>query len=293
MRIRRALVIVKQTALSKIDRGRSRGVTRMRKLMAEEDQSVDRIQPAHDEHLASLIRVRAELRKRKIDFVERTRLPERRIRGYDLVITVGGDGTLLSASHAVRSSIPIFGVNSAPSFSVGFLTGATAEQFGPMLSHLARGSMQPLIVQRLRVRLGQRTIAAPVLNDVLFCADNPAVMTRYRLTWPDGEELQRSSGVWISTPAGSTSALASAGGPALPLAAKQFAFFVREPYSPPGSSVRLRTAVLSEKGTLSIECRILDASVFLDGSHRRFPVPFGETVSFGLHPQPLRLVRRK
>ncbi|MEM7676255.1 MAG: hypothetical protein AAF449_09655, partial [Myxococcota bacterium] len=123
-----------------------------------------------------------------------------------------------------------------------------------------------------------------------FCTDNPAVMCRYRLRWPDGMELQRSSGLWVSTPAGSTSALASAGGPILPLAAKQFAFQVREPYAPPGAAVRYKSAVLQNE-ELTIENRSQNASVFLDGSHRRYSVPFGETLTVSLHEQPLRLIR--
>jgi NAD+ kinase len=293
VKIGRALLILKKSELAQLAKGRSRGAARMRRLLEQHDRTVERIEPAHDEHAASVELVRSALAERRIEWVERNEIPERPIRGYDLVIPVGGDGTLLSASHALRNNIPILGVNSAPQFSVGFLTGCTAGTFGDTLDRLLTGELEPCIVQRLRLKLGDKVIAAPVLNDVLFCADNPAVMTRYRLVWPDGEELQRSSGVWISTPAGSTSALASAGGPALPLTAKQFAFLAREPYSPPGSSVRYRTAVLDGEQVLEIECRTDRASVFLDGSHRRYPVAYGETVSFGLHSQPLRLVRTK
>ncbi len=293
MNLGRVLLLLKKSELSLLARGRSRGAARMRRLLEQNDQSVDRLEPAHDEHAQSVARVREALEDRGIEWVERKEIPERPIRGYDLVVPVGGDGTLLAASHAVRNSTPILGVNSAPGFSVGFLTGCTADSFGATLDQLRNEQLAPFTIQRLRVKLGEKVIAAPVLNDVLFCADNPAVMTRYRLIWPDGEEIQRSSGVWISTPAGSTSALASAGGPALPLNAKQFAFLVREPYAPPGSSVRLRTAVLGADQTLEIECRTDRASVFLDGSHRQYPVAYGETVSFGLHSQPLRLIRMK
>ena len=77
----------------------------------------------------------------------------------------------------------------------------------------------------------------------------------------------------------------------LPLTARQFAFYVREPYAPPGRSIRVRSAVLTHEDELAIECRTEDASVFLDGSHWRTPVPFGQTVRFSLHPQPLHLIR--
>jgi NAD+ kinase len=293
VKIERVLLLVKKSELSQLAKGRTRGAARKRLLLQRNDSSVEKIEPAHDEHARSIGVVHAALDERQIEWVERHEFPERPIRGYDLVVPIGGDGTLLAASHALRNSTPILGVNSAPSFSVGFLTGCIADTFGNTLERLHAGELEPLTVQRLRVKLGDKVIAAPVLNDVLFCADNPAIMTRYRLVWPDGEEQQRSSGVWISTPAGSTSALASAGGPALPLTAKQFAFLVREPYAPPGSSVRFRTAVLGGEQALEIECRTDKASVFLDGSHRRYAVAYGETVSFGLHSQPLRLIRSK
>ncbi|MCA9550970.1 MAG: NAD(+)/NADH kinase [Myxococcales bacterium] len=287
----RALVVMKRTALSRLKQSPDAGSRRMLELMAEADESVAGIRAAHMEHVASVDRVRETLRRLEVDFKETHDLPKRPIKDVDLVIAVGGDGTALAVSHAVRDGAALLAVNSAPSFSVGHLTGATAETFEERLLEFMKGKLRPLTVQRLNVRIGRRALPEPVLNDVLFCADNPALMTRYKLTWPDGEELQRSSGVWVSTPAGSTGALASAGGPILPLTARQFAFYVREPYSPPGETLRVRSAVLVKEDVLHIECRIHGASVFIDGSHRVHEVPFGETVSFTLDDRPLYLVR--
>lgn len=291
MKIRRVLLVVKKTAYSILSEGRSKGDARMRRLLAQHHGSVARIRPAHEEHSASVRLVRRELRARGIDVVERTRPPRTPVNGCDLVVSVGGDGTLLDVSHALKKGIPLLGVNSAPAFSVGFLTGCRAPTFAATLDALIASQVSPLIVERLQVRIGKRTLPEPVLNDVLFCADNPAVTTRYRLMIPKQEELQRSSGLWIATPAGTTAALRSAGGPPLPLTARAFAYIVREPYAPLGSSVRLEGGVLKRGERLLVECRIAEASIFLDGSHRRYSVPFGETVAFSLHEQPLRLVR--
>ncbi len=292
MRLKRALVVLKQTALTKISKDRRVHSRRIRRLLDEGDASVAGIAKGHEEHVASEKVVRAALKERGIEFTARKSIPHGPVRGYDLIIPVGGDGMVLGCSHAVRDKTPVLGVNSEPSFSVGYLSGCTAETFGDTLDRLMDGSLEPLTVQRLRVAIGKRVLPEPVLNDVLFCADNPAVMCRYRLIWPDGKELQRSSGVWISTPAGSTSALASAGGPILPLTAKQLAFFVREPYSPPGAAVRVRSAVLTKEERLGIECQMEGASVFLDGSHRRYRVEFGQRVWFRIGSRPLYLVRQ-
>jgi NAD+ kinase len=291
MRIKRVLLVVKSTAYDKLAGDSREGPKILQRLVDRDDPSVAGIKPAHAEHIASVAQVKETLARRKIKVVTRTRMPASPVKGFDLVITVGGDGMVLGVSHEVRDRTPVLGVNSAPSFSVGYLTGCKGATFGETLAALEADRLQPVNVQRLRVQIGKKVIPEPVLNDVLFCADNPALMTRYRLEWPGGEELQRSSGVWISTPAGSTSALASAGGPILPLTTEQFAFIAREPYAPPGATVRFRSAVLVNGDELIIECRILDASVFLDGSHRVYRVPLAERVRFSLHPTPLRLVR--
>lgn len=299
MKLRRILLIVKRTELADLlpSRGPGRAgggnEARLRNLLKQRHPSVARLEPAHEEHLASVRLVRNVLRDRGLDVVERTSPPARPVRGFDLVITVGGDGTLLEASHAVRDRTAVLGVNSAPAFSVGFLTGCRAPTFASTLEALGAGQLRPLEIQRIEVRIGRRLLQEPVLNDVLFCADNPAVTTRFRLITPDGDEQQRSSGIWVSTPAGSTAALRSAGGSTLLLTAKQFAFVVREPYAPPGSGVRITNGVLDDGQVLALECQTPSASVFIDGHHRRYAVPFGERVQFSISNRPLRLVRLK
>ncbi|MGF1509941.1 MAG: NAD(+)/NADH kinase [Myxococcota bacterium] len=292
MKVRTVLLAVKKTTFSLLEKTDSAEARRLRQMVSAGNPTVAGVQASHDEHVASLRVVRSVLRRRGCKVVERTRLPTKPVEGVDLIVVVGGDGMVLGVSHSVLDETPILAVNSAPSFSVGYLTSCEASDFEDTLGALENGRLIPISVHRLKVTLQDRVLPEPVLNDVLFCADNPAVMCRYRLEWPDGDEIQRSSGVWVSTPAGSTSALSSAGGPKLHLTAKQFAFVVREPYAPPGASVRFKSAVLVRDEVLSIESRTSGVSIFLDGSHRRYEVQFGQRVSFTLQDQPLRLVRR-
>ena len=246
MRLKKALLIAKKTSLTTLRNTRARDAREFKKLLEAGHASVKSFERAHDAHSESLKLVRRELRARGIKFTERTSPPSKPISGVDLVICVGGDGTLLRASHAVRRQTPVLGVNSAPAYSVGFLTCCRAPTFARRLDELAEDLIEPLHVHRLSVKIGRKKIPEPVLNDVLFCHENPAVTTRYRLITPEGEEHQRSSGMWIATPAGSTAALRSAGGQALHLTDTSFAYVVREPYAPPGSQV----ALLSGQGAM-------------------------------------------
>ncbi|MBX2810190.1 MAG: NAD(+)/NADH kinase [Myxococcales bacterium] len=262
-------------------------------LVEEEDDSVTDLLASHDEHQHSLELAREVLTRRGIQFIEQHELPAPPVESMDLVIAIGGDGIVLGASHAVLNSTPILGVNSAPTFSVGHLSGCTAETLDTTLRGFELGEIQPIGVQRLQLKVGGHPVHEPVLNDILFCADNPAIMSRYVIHLPEGQEHQRSSGIWISTAAGSTAALASAGGPILPLTAKQYAFVVREPYCPPGKAIRYRNAILDQEQSLKLECRTINASIFIDGTHHCYPVAFGESVEISIHPQPLYLLQNE
>jgi NAD+ kinase len=291
LKITQVLVVLKRSALSRLKGSKSRGDVRLRKLAESGHPSTLTMRLAHEEHLLSVKHVRRELRRRDIRFVERSRAPKTGLASFDLVITVGGDGTLLDASHYVRHQLPMLGVNSAPASSVGFLTACRAPTFAQTLDALVADEIKPIAVQRLRVQVGRTTLPEPVLNDVLFCHDNPAMVTRYRVQTPHGEELQQSSGIWVATPAGSTAALRSAGGTPMSLTARSFAFIVREPYSAPGSSLQLTGEMLESDEKLVIESRVNTASLFIDGSYQRHPVHYGDVVTFSLHPTPLQLVR--
>ena len=293
MKVRRALLIIKQTQYALAQKGKARNARVVRRLIEEGHGSVASYERSHDEHIQSVRQVRKELRARGIDFVESRGLNPKPRSDVDLVISIGGDGTLLSASHSVRrKNLVVLGVNSAPAFSVGFLCCCRAPTFGRKLDDLLGGRTVPIEVARLKVRIGKKNVPEPVLNDALFCHDNPAVTSRYRLKTPDGAEGQRSSGVWISTAARSTAALRSAGGEGLELTDRRFAYVVREPYAAPGSTVRFAGGILGPDEQLIIESKVADASVFIDGSHSRYKVGFGERVSFARHRSPLMLVAR-
>src|SRR4029453_1431301 len=131
--------------------------------------------------------------------------------GLDLVVTVGGDGTLLSASHYV-DDVPILAINSAPSHSVGFFCGARSGEAKSAITAAMRGTLRRTVLTRMKVTLNGEVVAGRVLNDTLFCHASPAATSRYILELGETFEQQKSSGMWIGPAAGSTAAQRSAGG---------------------------------------------------------------------------------
>jgi len=198
-----------------------------------------------------------------------------------MVITVGGDGTLLSASHKVPSGIPILGVNSDPKTSRGYLCAAHAGDVkGILLAKNFKSTLKK--VTRLQVMLDGRVLSSRVLNEALFSHSCPAAMTKFIL----GKERYGCSGLWVGTGAGSTGAMMSAGGVDFPPECKDLQAIVREPYHAKGEPV---IRILCGK-RFKLISKISDGVLYLDGPFLKFPVSYQQRVDFMTSTEPLSLV---
>jgi NAD+ kinase len=261
---------------------------RVRALLRHGAAAVRAMEDAHQSHLAALDLVVRAVREAGAEARAVYRAHFRRPGRVDLVVTVGGDGTLLDASHRVLDT-PMVAVNSHPARSVGYLAAATAPDFPALLARILRGGLRPRRLTRLLVTVGGRHLGPPVLNDVLFCHPNPAAMSRYHLTLGARAEEHKSSGLWVATPAGSTAAIFSAGGTRDRLESRRFQFRAREPYAPPGQRVRLTHGFVRPGDALRVESFMRQGVLFVDGSHLRFPVGMAQVLEVSTHPHPLRL----
>ena len=128
----------------------------------------------------------------------------------DLIIVFGGDGTLLnSARKYLDYEIPILGINMG---KVGFLTDIKVDNFEKSLSEILDGNY--LIEERNLVSAKFNETHLYGLNEVVIHSGSYAQLMRYQLSVNDRIVYeQRSDGLIVATPTGSTAYALSAGGP--------------------------------------------------------------------------------
>jgi NAD+ kinase len=145
------------------------------------------------------------------EFFDRDVVPD----GTQLVIVLGGDGTLLSAARAIGGrNIPLFAVNLG---GLGFLTAITVDELYPELERAFRGEHRIGRRRMLDCELirNEKVIGSySALNDVVITKTMIARMIDLN-TFVDNHFVSKfkADGLIISTPTGSTAYSLSAGGP--------------------------------------------------------------------------------
>ena len=267
-----------------------RGDARLRRLIKNGDPTVARLRTAHDSHQRTIDQVLEAFRALGTVSSEIEGTPsDLRAKDFDLVLTVGGDGTLLRASHFV-SDVRILGINSAPDSSVGFFCAGRGSNAHEAIAQALDHTLPATVLTRMKVTLGGKVVAKRVLNDALFCHASPAATSRYIIELNGVVEEHKSSGFWIGPAAGSTAAQRSAGGKILPLTSQELQLVVREPYTPQGERHRVRRVLISPNETLTVRSKMREGAMFFDGPEEVVHPGFGDVVTFQRAEEPLRLV---
>ena len=137
------------------------------------------------------------------------------VRGTDLVIVLGGDGTLLSAARAVNGAgTPIVAVNLG---GLGFLTAIQVDALYPQLEEILAGDLKISRRQMIHCevwRQGAMTTSYEGLNDIVLSKAEIARMTELEVR-VDGSLVcvYKADGLIVATPTGSTAYSLAAGGP--------------------------------------------------------------------------------
>ena len=216
-----------------------------------------------------------------------------------LVITVGGDGTLLSASHCVDRHTPIFGINSNPEKSVGFFCGANKDTFIQVLDDFFQFRCGGIELARMKVTKNGVLSTTRILNEALFCHQCPANTSRYTLLLEDlpliqNNYYQKSSGFWVGPAAGSTGARQSAGYIPYPINSKELQFCVRELCAvSKEQKPTIQTFKVPFGQEFSVVSDMDNARLYIDGGYHSINVDLCDKLTFSLSNDPLFLIGKR
>ncbi|HHT91391.1 MAG: NAD(+)/NADH kinase [Bacillota bacterium] len=155
------------------------------------------------------------LEGRGVDFQIITGPTRSNVRGFDIMIVLGGDGTLLNAARLTSEwQVPVFGVNVG---HLGFLTEVETDGLFPAMDKLLSGDYQleeRMLITASIERDGQEISSHLALNDFVITRGTFARIIDLSI-FVDEQHVTDywADGVIISTPTGSTAYSLSAGGP--------------------------------------------------------------------------------
>lgn len=209
----------------------------------------------------------------------------------DLMIVVGGDGSLLNAAHlALPLNLPVLGINRG---RLGFLTDIHPKEFD-RIGHVLDGHYyleKRFLLSTKHLFENQRAHTDIALNDVVLLPGDIAQMIEFDIII-DGNFVchQRADGLIIATPTGSTAYALSGGGPILH---PQLNAVVLVPMFP--HTLSSRPIVIS--GDAKIELHISKRNeaapdISCDGQ-RRIKIQPGSQLHIEKHPQLLQLIHPK
>ncbi|MEM7466479.1 MAG: NAD(+) kinase [Pseudomonadota bacterium] len=219
------------------------------------------------------------------DFVSESEVSKNR----DLVIAIGGDGTMLrSGKAAFLDDVPILGINLG---RLGFLTDISPVQLRSALDAILSGEFEDdrrTVLSCDIIRDGAVVASAPGLNDIVIQKWNTARLITLD-TSVDGQFVhsQRSDGMIVSTPTGSTAYALSGGGP---IVHPELSVVVLVPICP--HSLTNRPIIITDDARIEITVNTESpdqAQVTCDGETLSEVNP-GDIVKIYRHPKHLRLI---
>ena len=213
---------------------------------------------------------------------------DRLARDADLIVVLGGDGTLLSIARRTGARVPILGVNLG---ELGFLTEVVEAEATSMLARVLAGRYEldrRLTLAATLERGGRRVGAFRGLNDVVVTNGAHARIIEFTVA-VDGLPLTtyRADGIIVATPTGSTAYSLSAGGPIVEPTAEALLLCPICPHTLTNRPVVLRPGALV---TITIARREHDAMLTIDGQEAR-RLAGGDVVSVRRGRSPVSLVR--
>lgn len=204
---------------------------------------------------------------------------------YDLLLSIGGDGTLLSSVHLIgQRDIPVLGVNFG---HLGFLTTAGREDIDSLVADIIKGryTLEPRTL--LHIVSNQQTPHLTALNEVcLHRLDNGPLLHTDLYLDGDFVATYAGDGLIVATPTGSTAYSLSCGGPIL---TPNCGCFVVTPIG--AHNLTLRPVIVPDTAVLRLVTHCQQQTFNLSADSRRFHLLCGTEVSLTREDYTIRLVR--
>ena len=206
------------------------------------------------------------------------------VRKVDLIIVFGGDGTLLnSARQYLNYEIPILGVNMG---NVGFLTDISVDNFDLAIKEILSGKFKIEERNLVSAKFNENHLYG--LNEVVIHSGAYAQLMRYRLSVNKKAVYeQRSDGLIVATPTGSTAYSLSAGGPIIHPSLDVWTILPMLP-----QSLSSRPFIISSDENVEMELfegPNKNAKICVDGQDD-IDVPYGVKISISKMEKTLKLV---
>lgn len=254
---------------------------------------LEEVRAGHNAHYSSLDHVRKILADRGIDFC-RSYMPYSEyedFKGKDLVICVGGDGTVLNSAQYVSDQTPVLTVRSDRR-SAGVLCEIDADDFEAALERILADKFSLEQWTRAEGRFREKRMYA--LNEIYVGIRHSPSMARYEMTFGGVKEAQMSSGIVISTGTGSTAWYGNIPGSdgTFPRTANELRFIVREHNL--AGKYKMKKGIVTPGHPLVVNSKMnVDGCISFDGdfAKRMFEFGKGESVEVRVADSPINVVR--
>ncbi len=281
-RYENVVVVTRETELDELV-ARFNTLAQAKFYLQQEGQSFDGIQRAHDMHQGVLSQVRKAIpATTKQHVIGREMVPRYTFGDDDLVVTVGQDG-LVSNTAKYLTGQPILAVNPDPASFDGILLPFDLSNVGEYLLRALRGEhcIKPITMAMAQSSSNQTLLA---FND-FFIGASSHVSARYEIAVNGETETQSSSGIIVSTGAGSTGWLQSVyagavgvvealggtvtapqGGMRMPWDTERLVYSVREPFPSQVTQCSLVHGAFTDEAPLKVTSRMANNGIiFSDG----------------------------
>lgn len=278
----KAVIVTRKTVLEELVT-RFNTIGQAKFYLEHAGQDFARIEAAHQRYHAVLDKVRSAIPAGvKHQVIDRAFLPQFTFGEADLVVTVGPDGQVVNAAKYLDIQ-PIVAVNPDPAIIEGVLLPFNVENLiGPLGATIyGEPKIKKVTMAEALLNDGQRLLA---FND-LFIGMRSHVSARYRIKVDEGAEDQSSSGILVSTGAGSTGWLKSvhtgasrvmrlqgeeerksASSVRFPWDADKLVYVVREPWPSKSTGANIVYGSISKTTKFAVDSQMAEGGIiFSDG----------------------------